>query len=97
MTQKSLIGEVILTVFCYCYQLTFFRFECSEADVNNADVVVPIGGDGTFLSAASNVLNNKKPVIGFNSDPNRSEGHLCIPKQYSQNVKAAVEKLQKVT
>lgn len=35
-------------------------------------------------------------MIGFNSDPNRSEGHLCLPKKYSYNIKEALEKLQKV-
>lgn len=64
--------------------------------VNNADVIMPVGGDGTFLLAASRVKDNKKPVIGFNSDPNRSEGHLCLPKKYSANVQEAIKKLQKV-
>lgn len=59
-------------------------------------MVVPSGGDGTFLLAASKVLDNSKPVIGFNSDPNRSEGHLCLPKKYSTDIKEAIERLKAV-
>ncbi|XP_030759455.1 NAD kinase 2, mitochondrial isoform X2 [Sitophilus oryzae] len=70
------------------------RYNYTEEDVNNCDVIIPIGGDGTFLLAASLVNNNQKPVIGFNSDPNRSEGYLCLPKKYSTNIHAAVDKLQ---
>jgi NAD+ kinase len=72
------------------------RFNYTQEKVNWADVIVPTGGDGTFLLASSKIRNSTKPVIGFNSDPNRSEGHLCLPKKYSANISKAVEKLQKV-
>lgn len=65
-----------------------------------ADIVVPIGGDGTFLLAASRacpLFYNKKPVIGFNSDPDRSEGRLMLPKEYSSEPKEAVQKLINVS
>ena len=39
------------------------------------------GGDGTFLMAASKILNPSKPIVGFNTDPTRSEGHLCMPRR----------------
>lgn len=73
-----------------------FRYLYTPDDVANADVVVPTGGDGTFLLAASMINDNKKPVVGLNSDPNRSEGYLCLPKRYSTNVRDAVERLNKV-
>ncbi|KAJ8928861.1 hypothetical protein NQ314_018512 [Rhamnusium bicolor] len=57
------------------------RFNYTEDKIEKADIILPIGGDGTFLLASSKVKDNKKPVIGFNSDPNRSEGHLCLPKK----------------
>nr|CAI5864513.1 unnamed protein product [Callosobruchus analis] len=63
-------------------------------NVNKADVIIPAGGDGTFLLAASRVLDNVKPVVGFNSDPNRSEGYLCLPKRYTENIREAIERLQ---
>ncbi|KAJ8970749.1 hypothetical protein NQ317_016494 [Molorchus minor] len=70
------------------------RLNYTEDKVEKADVIVPTGGDGTFLLAASKVKDNKKPVIGFNSDPNRSEGYLCLPKKYSTDIRGAIEKLQ---
>ncbi|KAJ8925346.1 hypothetical protein NQ315_009176 [Exocentrus adspersus] len=70
------------------------RFTCTEDKIQEADVILPTGGDGTFLLAASRVMDNKKPVVGFNSDPSRSEGYLCLPKKYSTNVRAAIERLQ---
>lgn len=61
------------------------------------DVLVPVGGDGTFLLAASRAsplfIENSVPIIGFNSDPKRSEGRLMLPKQYSSDVNHAVRKL----
>ena len=38
-----------------------------------ADMVVSAGGDGTFLLAASRIHSSSKPLIGFNTDPLRSE------------------------
>ncbi|XP_017778885.1 PREDICTED: NAD kinase 2, mitochondrial [Nicrophorus vespilloides] len=70
------------------------RFNYSEDSIHWADIIVPTGGDGTFLLAASKIRDNKKLVVGFNSDPNRSEGHLCLPKKYSTNIREAIEKLQ---
>ncbi|VDD77850.1 unnamed protein product [Mesocestoides corti] len=34
-----------------------------------SDIVVSVGGDGTFLSAALKILENHKPIIGINSCP----------------------------
>ncbi|CAG2059022.1 unnamed protein product, partial [Timema podura] len=59
------------------------RFKLTQDDISWADVVFSLGGDGTFLMVASSVLGNSKPVVGFNSDPTRSEGHLCLPKRFS--------------
>jgi NAD+ kinase len=73
--------------------LTVKRGEYNDEVVAWADMVVTTGGDGTFLMASSKILNRKKPVIGFNTDPTRSEGHLCLPKHYSFNVKQAVDKI----
>ncbi len=67
--------------------------QCSAVQVVAWADMVTTGGDGTFLMASSKVLNRKKPVIGFNTDPTRSEGHLCLPKHYSFNVKQAVDKI----
>lgn len=72
---------------------TVNRLMYSEESINWCDVVFPVGGDGTFLLAASRVSNNKKPVIGFNSDPASSTGFLCLPVYYSRRVEEALCKL----
>ena len=45
--------------------------------------------------AASKILNDKKPIIGINTDPSRSEGYLCLPRHFSENPHAAVDKIMK--
>lgn len=61
-----------------------------------ADIFIPIGGDGTFLLTASRVCPlfcNEKPIVGFNSDPDRSEGRLMLSRKYSNEPKEAVNRL----
>jgi len=72
---------------------TVKRFEYNDEVVRWADMVVTTGGDGTFLMGSSKILNRGKPVVGFNTDPTRSEGHLCLPKHFSFKVKEAVDLL----
>lgn len=60
--------------------------EYTDELVKWADMIVTTGGDGTFLMGASKIFDSNKPVIGFNTDPTRSEGHLCLPKHYSFNI-----------
>jgi len=69
------------------------RFNYTEDNIDWADVIVTTGGDGTFLMAACRIQDREKPIIGFNSDPTRSIGYLCLPKKYSINVQDAVNKL----
>lgn len=69
------------------------RFEYTTDKIDWADVIFTTGGDGTFLMAASKVTSRDKPVIGINTDPESSVGHLCLPPPYSVNFERAVEKL----
>ena len=41
-----------------------------------ADVVIVVGGDGTFL-AASHSVDSGLPMLGINSDPSSSRGFFC--------------------
>lgn len=62
--------------------------EAMRADVNavedpyrafstgKADIVVVVGGDGTFL-AASHSVQRGLPMLGVNSDPDSSRGFFC--------------------
>ncbi|CAH1773219.1 unnamed protein product [Owenia fusiformis] len=82
--QKKNIETRVLTRFDYTQDLI---------DSGWPDVVFTAGGDGTYLLAASKVTNQDIPVIGVNSDPARSEGYLCIPKQLSTNFSHALDRL----
>lgn len=61
------------------------------------DILVPVGGDGTFLLAASRAspffIENSVPIVGFNSDPARSEGRLMLPKQFTTDINDAVKRM----
>ncbi|KAK9751239.1 ATP-NAD kinase N-terminal domain [Popillia japonica] len=70
------------------------RLTYNDECVKWADIVIPTGGDGTFLLAASRIRDNVTPIMGFNSDPNRSEGHLCLPKHFSYEVDEAIQRLR---
>uniref|UniRef100_A0A8C5TBR9 NAD(+) kinase n=1 Tax=Malurus cyaneus samueli TaxID=2593467 RepID=A0A8C5TBR9_9PASS len=69
------------------------RREYNEETVRWADAVISAGGDGTMLLAASKVFDKFKPVIGINTDPERSEGHLCLPVRYTHSFPEALRKL----
>lgn len=73
---------------------TVDRHGYTEDKIDWADVVITSGGDGTFLMAASKVITRDKPVIGVNSDPTKSVGHLCLPKEYSTNFKRVIQLLK---
>ena len=47
------------------------RFHLDRKVIDWADVIFTAGGDGTYLLAANKMVNNNKPLIGINSDPER--------------------------
>ncbi len=53
----------------WCHQPTV-------ADVQNTDLVISIGGDGTLLEAAGKIAGDT-PLLGINSSPETSVGYLC--------------------
>lgn len=71
------------------------RLSYSEEIVKWSDLVITCGGDGTFLVGARMVKDPNKPIIGINTDPAHSEGHLLLPADLSQNVSLALDKLEK--
>ena len=54
------------------------RESYSSADVEWAESVFSAGGDGNLLWASSKVLSPDKLLVGLNTDPNSSEGYLCL-------------------
>ncbi|MCA9516954.1 MAG: NAD(+)/NADH kinase [Myxococcales bacterium] len=56
--------------------LRVLRMQPPELDgLGAADVVVTVGGDGTFLAAAR--AARSQPILGVNSSPKTSTGHYC--------------------
>ncbi|CAJ1071054.1 NAD kinase 2%2C mitochondrial [Xyrichtys novacula] len=71
------------------------RGEYDEEVVRWADAIISAGGDGTMLLVASKVLSKDKPIVGVNTDPERSEGHLCLPVRYTRAFPEALQKLRR--
>ncbi|XP_017887741.2 NAD kinase 2, mitochondrial-like [Ceratina calcarata] len=58
-----------------------------------ADLVIPIGGDGTFLLASKLITDNQKPVLGIN--PNTSKKSIfTIPPKYTVDIDVIFDKLR---
>jgi NAD kinase len=51
----------------------FYRAELTSDMIADRDIVVSVGGDGTFLEA-SHTVPSEIPMLGVNSDPERSTG-----------------------
>jgi len=51
------------------------RERLTASDVRGKDLVISVGGDGTFLAAAQRVEDAW--MLGVNADPARKEGFLC--------------------
>ncbi|KAK6734796.1 hypothetical protein RB195_018154 [Necator americanus] len=70
------------------------RSEYTEEAVQWADAVMSAGGDGTFLLAASRIHQNNKPVIGINTDPQGSEGYMCLMRKLpKEHFRSALQRL----
>ena len=52
-----------------------FIYRASHYDERHADLILSVGGDGTFLEAAQ--YASKKPILGLNSNPKDSVGMYC--------------------
>ncbi|MFH1359848.1 MAG: NAD(+)/NADH kinase [Candidatus Omnitrophota bacterium] len=53
----------------------------SRINYRSFDFVITVGGDGTFLEGAR--YANKQPMLGVNSDPERSIGRFCSANKQS--------------
>src|SRR5574341_1094023 len=53
------------------------RFSLKKSDFKKQDMVITLGGDGTFLRA-SHFIFDKTPVFGINLDPKNKEGFFAV-------------------
>ncbi len=71
--------NTLLTVEATLQKLNLVYEKCYRArgcSTKVFDLIITVGGDGTFLEAASRAEN--QPLLGVNSDPKRSLGKYCI-------------------
>lgn len=66
--------------------------QINQGDLDWADLYVSAGGDGTFLNVASHLVGGKW-VVGLNTDPDRSVGHLCVRSKHTTNLKYIIKQL----
>lgn len=43
--------------------------DVTQEDFEDKDIIMSLGGDGTFLKTASYIKNSQKPILGVNTDP----------------------------
>ena len=64
-----------------------------NSDIEKADIVISIGGDGTFMSASHYL--KKTPILGINSSPGNSIGRYCYLK-FDPNSTVFLESLENI-
>lgn len=76
-TQKDTIQTVKNTLIASGVEIEMvYRSGISEPIISSVDLVITVGGDGTFLEASHYITDNT-PILGVNSDPVRSVGFFC--------------------
>ncbi|XP_017890727.1 NAD kinase 2, mitochondrial isoform X1 [Ceratina calcarata] len=70
------------------------RDNLNSSNFSWADLILPIGGDGTLLLASNMIFDNTKPIMGINSHPERSEGYLMLPPKYTHCIPDIFEMLR---
>ncbi|XP_076766906.1 NAD kinase 2, mitochondrial [Xylocopa sonorina] len=59
-----------------------------------ADLVISIGGDGTFLFASKLIMDNTKPVFGINPCASSESNIFTLPSKYGADIESVFEKLR---
>ncbi|MDE0571163.1 MAG: NAD(+)/NADH kinase [Verrucomicrobiales bacterium] len=76
-TQQNTIQTVKNTLSASGAEINMvYRSEITESVISSADLVISVGGDGTFLET-SHYITDTTPMLGVNSDPFRSVGFFC--------------------
>lgn len=70
------------------------RLAYDQSAIDWADAVVTAGGDGTFLLGASKLRTVAKPLIGVNTDWDRSAGYLLLPREFSHDFRKAIDRIR---
>jgi NAD+ kinase len=60
--------------------------DLTPEQTKDKSLVISLGGDGCFLRTQSCVTSINTPMLGINTDPQRSLGILCGKFLYKQNI-----------
>ncbi len=69
-----------------------YRAELEKRDIGSTDLVISVGGDGTFLEVSHYIRSPDLPVLGVNSDPNASTGFFTYV--VANNFAKALEEIE---
>jgi len=74
-----------------------WRAESFDLDGFSPDLVIAVGGDGTFLEA-QRVVYRDTIIMGVNSDPKKSFGHYCVANRGNvlEAIRAVLDKKAKI-
>jgi nicotinamide-nucleotide adenylyltransferase len=79
----------ILSSFKLDFQIVKEKYICN-VDLNQFELIISLGGDGTFLDVAKKVKN--QIIMGINSEPGQSVGHMT--RFNLQNLLPTLENMQ---
>ncbi|CAN5376506.1 hypothetical protein BH11CYA1_BH11CYA1_38460 [soil metagenome] len=67
----------VLSALAVDFEVVNRRHPDLQAKLAQASLVITVGGDGTFLTASHDIMD-ETPVLGVNSAPITSFGHFCV-------------------
>ncbi|XP_012242145.2 NAD kinase 2, mitochondrial-like [Bombus impatiens] len=78
----------------YIIYISLHRIADAWKFMNWADLVIPIGGDGTFLLSSKLITDNVKPVLGINPSIRSNDNNIfTLPPKYATNIESIFERL----
>ncbi|MBI2581150.1 NAD(+)/NADH kinase [Candidatus Woesearchaeota archaeon] len=69
-----------------------YRAELEKKGIGSSDLVISVGGDGTFLEVSHYLVTPDVPILGVNSDPNASTGFFTYAA--ADNFEMALEEIE---
>lgn len=78
----------------YIIYISLHRIADAWKFMNWADLVIPIGGDGTFLLSSKLITDNVKPVLGINPSIRSNDNNIfTLPPKYAMDIESIFDRL----